>query len=83
MRQMAHSSEQPLRLAELVGSLSLATDIGAAQPPETAIRFTLVALDLADETAATQQDREAIYWAGLLRFAGFMRSLSVISTASQ
>ncbi|MGE0685459.1 MAG: HD domain-containing phosphohydrolase [Dehalococcoidia bacterium] len=67
---MAHSSDQPLRLAELVGSLSLATDIGAAQPPETAICFTLVALDLADEANASLEDREAIYWAGLLRFAG-------------
>jgi HD-GYP domain-containing protein (c-di-GMP phosphodiesterase class II)/DNA-binding CsgD family transcriptional regulator len=67
---MAHSSAPPLRLAELVGSLSLATDMGNGQPLETALRFTLVALELAGEVDATPLEREAVYWAGLLRFAG-------------
>src|SRR5262249_30622011 len=61
---------QHVRLAEVVGSLSLATDLGNGQPLETALACTLVAMGLAQEVGLTDADREAVYWAGLLRFVG-------------
>jgi len=38
--------ETTLRLAELIGSLSLATDLGMGQPFEKAMRSCLLALSL-------------------------------------
>src|SRR5687768_5095033 len=59
-----------MRLAELVGSLSLATDLGNGQPLETALSCTLVGVGLAQTLALPRADLEAVYWAGLLRFVG-------------
>src|SRR5438552_3459010 len=78
MRQMAHSdlaaSARParteIRLAELVASLSLATDLGGGQPLETALACTVVAMDLARACGLGGEDLETVYWAGPLRFIG-------------
>lgn len=57
-----------LRLAELLGALSLVTDLMNAQPPEHALRVTLLASRLArDEPLPLRQQ---LYWACLLRYLG-------------
>lgn len=78
MRQMAHGDrESPaiqagkgVRLAEIVGALSLATDLGNGQPLETALSFTVVAMGLARAHGLRRENLEVVYWAGLLRFVG-------------
>lgn len=61
-------SAPALRLAELLGALSAATDLNNAQPPEHALRVTLLASRLArDEPLALRQH---LYWACLLRYLG-------------
>lgn len=40
--------DQPIRAAELVGALSLATDIGAGQPLEHALRTAVLAVRLGE-----------------------------------
>ncbi len=64
------SAAAPARLAELLGSLSLATDAAAALPPETAIRTALVAVRLGDRVGLQGFARADAYYAGLLRFLG-------------
>ncbi len=64
-------SGEHIRLAEVVASLSLATDLGNGQPAETALQCTLVAMRLADLAGIKSgPDREAVFWGGLLRFVG-------------
>ena len=62
--------EQPPRLAELIGSLSLATDLAAGLGPETALRTALLAV----RTGAALGLRDAaladVFYTALLRFIG-------------
>jgi hypothetical protein len=55
-----------IRLAELVASLSLATDLGRGQPMEHCIRKTAIGLRLADLLGLGDDDRVATYYIGLL-----------------
>jgi HD-GYP domain-containing protein (c-di-GMP phosphodiesterase class II) len=55
-----------IKLAELVASLSLATDLGRGQPMEHSIRKTAIALRLADLLDLGDDDRVATYYVGLL-----------------
>lgn len=55
-----------VRLAELVATLSLATDLGRGQPMEHCIRQTAIALRLADLLGLGEDDRIATYYVGLL-----------------
>ncbi|HVZ43794.1 MAG TPA: HD domain-containing phosphohydrolase [Ramlibacter sp.] len=58
----------PLRLAEVLGTLSLATDLANAQPSEDGLRIALLASRLAvDEPASV---RHEVFWTGLLRYLG-------------
>ncbi len=54
------------RLAELVASLSFATDLGRGQSMEHSIRRARLALRVADRTGADTDDRIATYYTGLL-----------------
>ena len=58
------------RLAELVGSLSVATDHAAGLPPETAIRTSLLAVRLAKMCDVQGFELVDVYYTGLLRFLG-------------
>jgi HD-GYP domain-containing protein (c-di-GMP phosphodiesterase class II) len=62
--QVAAASE--VRLAELVASLSFATDLGRGQAMEHSIRRARLALRLADRIGADNDDRIATYYTGLL-----------------
>ncbi|HEX6487369.1 MAG TPA: HD domain-containing phosphohydrolase [Candidatus Dormibacteraeota bacterium] len=59
-----------LRLAELIGALSLATDLGMGQPLEQALRTCLIALCLAEAAGLSEQERSQVYYVALLRFLG-------------
>src|SRR4051794_33501878 len=58
------------RLAELVGSLSLATDLAAGFALETALRTCLVAVELGRATGLRGDPLRDVYYTGLLRFIG-------------
>src|SRR5215212_6502291 len=55
-----------VRLAELVASLSYAADLGLGQPMAHCMRQTVIALRLADVAGATDAEREATYYLGLM-----------------
>jgi HD-GYP domain-containing protein (c-di-GMP phosphodiesterase class II) len=55
-----------VRLAELVATLSLATDLGRGQPMEHTVRQAVIALRLADSIGVDEDDRIAAYYTGLL-----------------
>ena len=47
----------PIRLAELVAALSLATDLGTGQPMEHALRVCLFSVELSGELGMDEQER--------------------------
>ena len=63
-------STQTLRLAEVLGALSLATDLANGNPLETALRTCLIAVELARELGAGEQEIANSYDAALLRYLG-------------
>ncbi|MDP8909689.1 MAG: HD domain-containing protein [Chloroflexota bacterium] len=66
MEQASADNHSVIRLAELVASLSFATDLGRGLPMEHSIRRARLALRLADRTGADEHDRIATYYTGLL-----------------
>lgn len=69
-----------VRIAELVGGLSLATDMGAGQPLQSAIAATILATRMAARLGLDEADRSATYYGVVLRFIG---CTSVASDAAQ
>jgi HD-GYP domain-containing protein (c-di-GMP phosphodiesterase class II) len=63
-------AEATLRLAELIGSLSLATDLGMGQPFEKAIRSCLLALSLGRRLGCDATTLSDIYYLALLEHIG-------------
>lgn len=59
-----------LPLAELLGALSLATDLGAGLPLETSLRTCRVATHLGARLGLGGGELAAVYYAGLLRHLG-------------
>jgi len=55
-----------VRLAELVGVLSLGIDLGFGQPMEHVLRQCLIALRLAERLELDDQGRSAVYYTALL-----------------
>ncbi len=64
------SSTQTLRLAEVLGALSLATDLANGNPMETALRTCLLAVELAREAGGSEQQISDAYDAAMLRYLG-------------
>jgi HD-GYP domain-containing protein (c-di-GMP phosphodiesterase class II) len=62
--------EGAIRLAEVLGALSLTTDLGAGVPFEKGLRTGVVASVLADALELEHADRQAVYFAALLRSLG-------------
>lgn len=68
---MSPSSEQgSIRLAELVASLSLGTDLGLGQSMEHVQRQCLIALRLCDQLDLPEEERQVTYYSGLLAWIG-------------
>jgi HD-GYP domain-containing protein (c-di-GMP phosphodiesterase class II) len=61
---------QPLRLAELIGALSLATDLGLGLPQEHVLRQCRIALGLAERLGLDEHERAAAYYVALLAWVG-------------
>jgi HD-GYP domain-containing protein (c-di-GMP phosphodiesterase class II) len=61
---------QPLRLAEAVGVLSLATDLSMGQPLEHGLRVALIAVRTARVMGLPEDDQVTVFYTGLLHFAG-------------
>jgi len=62
--------EQPIRAAEVVGALSLATDLGTGQPLEHALRTAILAVRLGELAGASAQELKDAYYASLLHSSG-------------
>ncbi len=59
-----------VRLAELVGALSLAVDLGLGQPMEHVARSCLLACRLGSRMGLDEADRAALYYTALLGWVG-------------
>jgi HD-GYP domain-containing protein (c-di-GMP phosphodiesterase class II) len=55
-----------VRLAELVGALSLGIDLGFGQPMEHVLRQCLIALRMADALGLDERERATVYYTALL-----------------
>ncbi len=64
------SAERPIRAAEVVGALSLATDLGTGQPLEHAMRTAVLAVRLGELAGATAQELVDAYYIALLHASG-------------
>src|SRR3990172_4810411 len=64
------AGEQPIRAAEVVGALSLATDLGTGQPLEHALRTAALAVRLGELAGASAQELADAYYVALLHSAG-------------
>ena len=68
--EAARTIEQPIRAAEVVGALSLATDLGTGQPLEHAMRSAVLAVRLGELAGASQQELTDTYYVALLHASG-------------
>ena len=64
------AGEQPIRAAEVVGALSLATDLGTGQPLEHALRTAVLAVRLGELAGASAQELFDTYYVALLHASG-------------
>src|ERR1043166_7932021 len=67
---MAPSADQPIRAAEVIGALSLATDLGTGQPLEHALRTAVLAVRLGGLAGAEEKELADTYYVALLHSAG-------------
>jgi HD-GYP domain-containing protein (c-di-GMP phosphodiesterase class II) len=70
VEQAARQVEQPIRAAELVGALSLATDLGTGQPLEHALRTAVLAVRLGELAGASAEELADTYYVALLHGSG-------------
>jgi HD-GYP domain-containing protein (c-di-GMP phosphodiesterase class II) len=61
---------KPIRAAELVGALSIATDLGTGQPLEHAMRSAVLAVRLGELAGASEQELSDTYYVALLHASG-------------
>src|SRR3954454_22454688 len=61
---------QPVRLSELVATLSLVSDLGMGRPMERVLRQTVIAMRLADAAEVGEEVRAATYYTSLLTWVG-------------
>ena len=69
-KQAGRQMEQPIRAAELVGALSLATDLGTGQPLEHALRTAVLAVRLGELAGASAEELADTYYVALLHASG-------------
>src|ERR671931_1727221 len=62
--------EKPIRAAELVGALSIATDLGTGQPLEHAVRTAALAVRLGELAGASAEELADTYYVALLHASG-------------
>src|SRR5215212_7214635 len=59
-----------VRLAELIATISLGTDLGMGQPMEHVMRQSLIALRLAERLGLDDTTRGVVYYVGLIAWVG-------------
>src|SRR5437016_10823395 len=59
-----------LRLAELMGALSIATDLAVDQPMDRTLRASVLAVRLGDQLGLTEPELSETYYLTLLRMVG-------------
>jgi HD-GYP domain-containing protein (c-di-GMP phosphodiesterase class II) len=64
------SGERPIRAADVVGALSLATDLGTGQPLEHALRTAVLAVGLGELAGASAKELADTYYVALLHASG-------------
>ena len=62
--------DRPIRAAEVVGALSLATDLGTGQPLEHALRTAVLAVRLGELAGASAKELADTYYVALLHASG-------------
>src|SRR5438132_14056208 len=67
---MPPAAERPIRAAEVVGALSLATDLGTGQPLEHALRTAVLAVRLGELAGASARELADTYYVALLHASG-------------
>ena len=67
---MPGAGERPIRAAEVVGALSLATDLGTGQPLEHALRTAVLGVRLGELAGASAQELADTYYVALLHASG-------------
>jgi HD-GYP domain-containing protein (c-di-GMP phosphodiesterase class II) len=68
--RMDVGNQQRLRMAELIATLSLATDLGMGQPMEQALRTCLLSMSLGRQIGLPADTLVDTYYLALLRFVG-------------
>src|SRR5919201_2744174 len=68
--QAGRRGGHPIRAAELVGALSLATDLGTGQPLEHALRTAVLAVRLGELAGASAEELADTYYVALLHASG-------------
>ncbi|MGZ4359151.1 MAG: HD domain-containing phosphohydrolase [Gaiellaceae bacterium] len=69
-QRAGRQGERPVRAAELVGALSLATDLGTGQPLEHALRTAVLAVRLGELAGASTEELADTYYVALLHGSG-------------
>lgn len=64
------TAEEPIRAAEVIGALSLATDLGTGQPLEHALRTAVLAVRLGELAGASPHELFDTYYVALLHASG-------------
>jgi len=59
-----------MRLAEVIGALSMAADVSSGLAMEKGLRTVLVAMRLARRLGVSGEDEQAVFWVTALRFVG-------------
>src|SRR3954466_1369080 len=67
---MSPAAERPIRAAEGVGALSLASDLGTGQPLEHALRSAVLSVRLGELAGASAKDLADTYYVALLHASG-------------
>src|SRR5438876_5888252 len=62
--------DEPIRAAELVGALTIATSLGTGQPLEHALRTAVLAVRLGELAGASPQELADTYYVALLHASG-------------
>jgi HD-GYP domain-containing protein (c-di-GMP phosphodiesterase class II) len=64
------TTARPIRAAELIGALSIATDLGTGQPLEHALRSAVLAMRLGELAGISEQELSDTYYVALLHASG-------------
>jgi hypothetical protein len=67
---VSDAPERPIRAAEVIGALSIATDLGTGQAPEHAMRSAALAVRLGELAGASTEELSDTYYVALLHPSG-------------